>query len=305
VVVPWLDRGAVGRLTLAALATSGCNLVLGLDRTHGATDAAAGASDARVDAIPGPDAPPCAAARGHDEDHDGFDDACDVCPHLTDPLQADSDGDGVGNACDPHPGAPDDTIVFFDGFGGTAIDPAWSIARGTWTIAADALVQGDDTQPSGLIWLQHALPAEAKLEVGVSGVQLGAKSLDAQRSAGVWMYASDPGTDAGEPNGFLCSLVADEQVKQSALTLQQWTSSTPVVSQSSPFDPPLGPGPTYALGGSYSAQSLKLFCAAVSPGSTPVTTASTLGPSAASGALALRTHFVAARFDYVIVFGKK
>lgn len=29
----------------------------------------------------------------HDEDGDAIDDACDVCPQLADPAQADSDGD--------------------------------------------------------------------------------------------------------------------------------------------------------------------------------------------------------------------
>ena len=33
-------------------------------------------------------------------DPDGFGDACDVCPGVYDPLQADGDGDGAGNLCD-------------------------------------------------------------------------------------------------------------------------------------------------------------------------------------------------------------
>ncbi|MFT3694699.1 MAG: hypothetical protein QM831_16235 [Kofleriaceae bacterium] len=53
----------------------------------------------------------CANASGHDEDGDGFDDKCDVCP--TDPDdQTDSDGDGVGDACDPDPGNPNSLVVF-------------------------------------------------------------------------------------------------------------------------------------------------------------------------------------------------
>ena len=36
-----------------------------------------------------------------DQDHDGIGDACDVCPSVPDPDQTDTDGDGVGDACAP------------------------------------------------------------------------------------------------------------------------------------------------------------------------------------------------------------
>ncbi len=44
------------------------------------------------------DATPC-VEDGHDEDGDGFDDACDVCPQVAD-AQIDVDNDGIGDACD-------------------------------------------------------------------------------------------------------------------------------------------------------------------------------------------------------------
>jgi hypothetical protein len=93
--------------------------------------------DAAVDAV----AFVCAAPVGHDEDHDGIDDACDVCPHVPDPAQADRDGDGVGDACDPRPDTPGDHIVFFDPF--TSVRPEWTFS-GNWTIANDQL-QVDST----------------------------------------------------------------------------------------------------------------------------------------------------------------
>lgn len=80
------------------------------------------------------DAVACAAI-GHDEDGDGFDDACDNCPHVVND-QANEDGDGVGDACDPHLGASRDHIVFFDPF--TSIRPEWSFA-GVYAISGDEL----------------------------------------------------------------------------------------------------------------------------------------------------------------------
>jgi len=37
---------------------------------------------------------------GTDSDGDGIEDACDLCPNVSDPGQDDSDGDGLGDACD-------------------------------------------------------------------------------------------------------------------------------------------------------------------------------------------------------------
>lgn len=70
---------------------------------------------------------------GHDEDLDGVDDACDVCPGLAG-NQDDRDGDRVGDACDPHPDDPIDTIAFFDPF--TSQRPEWnfpSVQQPTYT----------------------------------------------------------------------------------------------------------------------------------------------------------------------------
>jgi hypothetical protein len=54
------------------------------------------------------------ACAGHDEDGDGYGDACDVCPVDPDPDQADRDGDGVGDACDPFPDEPGDFLARFE-----------------------------------------------------------------------------------------------------------------------------------------------------------------------------------------------
>lgn len=76
---------------------------------------------------------------GHDEDLDGIDDACDVCPHIPDPGQADRDHDRVGDACDPHPDLAIDSIAFFDPF--TTQLPQWTFSgSGTTAYAQDAVV---------------------------------------------------------------------------------------------------------------------------------------------------------------------
>jgi hypothetical protein len=76
---------------------------------------------------------------GHDEDGDGVEDACDVCPHLAGP-QVDQDGDRVGDACDPEPTLPRQRIVLFDPF--ASLDPAW--------IVNEASVQNDELRLDGL-----------------------------------------------------------------------------------------------------------------------------------------------------------
>jgi len=76
----------------------------------------------------------------HDEDRDGFGDACDVCPNVFDDqldLGESSSfgfGDDVGDACDPRPSRDGDKLARLDTF--TTDSSAAYRGRG-WTIAAD------------------------------------------------------------------------------------------------------------------------------------------------------------------------
>lgn len=82
----------------------------------------AGSADA-----PPPDALPCVPV-GHDDDGDGLDDACDLCPQLADASeQMDVDGDHIGNACDI--AATVDTRTLFDPF--TQVTGKWVFYSGT------------------------------------------------------------------------------------------------------------------------------------------------------------------------------
>ena len=74
---------------------------------------------------------------GHDEDRDGIDDSCDVCPHIADVQQPDGDGDLVGDNCDWEPTIPRQSIALFDPF--ITLDAAWFDIR-MGTIEGDELV---------------------------------------------------------------------------------------------------------------------------------------------------------------------
>jgi hypothetical protein len=80
---------------------------------------------------------PCVPV-GHDEDGDGIDDACDVCPQIADVEQLDRDRDGVGDLCDPHPDDPRDRLVLFDPFTGPRSE--WTYMGVAHSFVGDALV---------------------------------------------------------------------------------------------------------------------------------------------------------------------
>jgi hypothetical protein len=79
----------------------------------------------------------CAAPASHDEDGDGIDDACDVCPHIANSAQLDRDDDGVGDACDPNPDIARDHIAFFDPF--TSQRNEWTFSPLSPTFPGDTL----------------------------------------------------------------------------------------------------------------------------------------------------------------------
>jgi hypothetical protein len=81
----------------------------------------------------------CAMAVGHDEDGDGVDDGCDVCPQITD-NQLDSDADRVGNSCDL--ATTQETRMFFD--------PAIAKRPG-WRYDANQTLNGDSITLPGTV----------------------------------------------------------------------------------------------------------------------------------------------------------
>jgi hypothetical protein len=77
----------------------------------------------------------------HDEDGDAIDDACDLCPQLADPVQADTDGDKIGDGCDPAPAAAKQRVVFFDPFTDSTV-ARWNLSvPGVWAPDVLAFVE--------------------------------------------------------------------------------------------------------------------------------------------------------------------
>lgn len=133
---------------------------------------------------------PCLAPDGHDEDGDGVDDACDVCPQLADDGR-DSDGDGVGDACDLAP--TQEQRVLFDPF--TAM-------RGEWLVHPDCEYPGDSlvmpAAGSNIVIRLAGTPGRTVLE---TGGYVGA----AGPSASGRQLASHIGALTDEPN-YYCEL---------------------------------------------------------------------------------------------------
>jgi hypothetical protein len=94
--------------------------------------------------VSNPDADPACwdPTQTRDEDADGIEDGCDLCPADPKVQLADADADLVDDACDPRPGLAGDTVGDFDGFG---IDAGWEDQSGTWIAGGGELSTKSDT----------------------------------------------------------------------------------------------------------------------------------------------------------------
>ena len=122
------------------------------------------------------DARPCVAPVGHDEDGDGIDDACDVCPWVADPAQLDGDGDGVGDACDPNPTTPTEQLARFDSFVAAPGD-AMVGCPGVTTCVFDGESLQVDARASEFAMYYSIVPAHDRFVVGLTIRARGAQSF--------------------------------------------------------------------------------------------------------------------------------
>ncbi|MFN0246688.1 MAG: hypothetical protein ACKV2T_07250 [Kofleriaceae bacterium] len=95
---------------------AGCDLAYGLDRSTCTRDG---------------------VVSNHDEDEDGIQDACDLCPHLASNDEANEDGDGLGDQCDPDPTTAQ-CIAAFEPF--ERLPPGSFNTVGVWEVERDRLV---------------------------------------------------------------------------------------------------------------------------------------------------------------------
>jgi hypothetical protein len=112
---------------LIALALSGCGRV--------SFDAS---GDSGNDA--GADAFVCTTSVGHDEDGDGIDDGCDLCPLDPSSANGDTDSDGIGDLCDPEPSNNRQRLLLFESF--VSRDARWTTDDGYITDAARLGIAG-------------------------------------------------------------------------------------------------------------------------------------------------------------------
>ena len=114
-----------------------------------------------------PPPPPCAAPIGHDEDGDGADDACDICPGLSDQQDEDEDDDGVGNACDPTLDVTGDSKLRFFAFAAPSDRDHWG-TNPDWVVDADAFVHVDLTPSDGSFVAMIDTPPAPPFEVQIA-----------------------------------------------------------------------------------------------------------------------------------------
>ena len=240
--------------------------------------AAVGCGRVRFDARQ--DAGAACAPVGHDEDGDGIDDACDVCPHLANPDQADRDGDGVGDLCDPHPDDAIDHIALFDPF--TAAQPEWTF-QGTFTFSGDAIA----IQAVGSAW-DAALPQATTSDAYTIGGHVTSVGTDTQQ------VSLQIAPSSATPTSYYCELYEDSSGDALQLT---YTYDGASFTHEGSVPVPMLAGSEFAM--TYSQEQGVLACDAGVAGS-PGTTAGTIPTGITANLVFIQAIDVDLDLDYFI-----
>jgi hypothetical protein len=106
----------------------------------------------------------CISAISHDDDGDGVNDDCDLCPGIAEAAQGDRDHDGVGDLCDPDPDNRRHTIALFDSGVDTSL----------WSPDSSATVNGDcivlASSGDQVLWPQTSDDVDIEIEGVIDSV---------------------------------------------------------------------------------------------------------------------------------------
>ncbi len=125
---------------------TGCNSIFGLDETRAVLDAPHVDRDGDGFDDADDNCPDVSNPEQHDDDGDDVGDRCDNCPLDANPDQRDEgDRDGLGDVCDPHPINGTDCLVLFDSFRDPmAFDQHWTRFVDTGSTGTPTTSAADD-----------------------------------------------------------------------------------------------------------------------------------------------------------------
>jgi hypothetical protein len=302
------DDGVRTCFVVVAVALAGCNQLLGLEPPAGAADPDAQVTidaAAPVDSGGDPDAAAPCVASGHDEDGDGVVDACDNCPHVANREQADVlDHDGVGDACDPRPSEAGDRLLRFVAFDTLPADVTLVSSRrdSAFTVIGDALVDADTSADLDEL-ARVPIPDGASSVTVVTQVrvsQLTLPGIGESRSVGLWALIDDSSGDPATPGGILGQLGFEQgnaavdfaELRDTKASLFARASAPP------PFIAGLRATVAITAGGAPIASMV------VTTTQRDPERVDTVTRALTPAAVGLRTHAVAAAFDYLVVYGR-